>query len=143
MIDLRVVRENPEIVRQSQIARGDDPAIVDQILEADTLRRSTLGEFESLRARQKSIGKDVAKAKGEERTALLEQTKTLAAEVKRLQGVAEEASGTLETLMFKVANIIDQAPAGGEEDFIVLRHEGDARDFAAEGFEPRDHLALG
>lgn len=138
-----MVRENPEIVRQSQIARGDDPAIVDQILEADTLRRSTLGEFESLRAQQKSIGKDVAKAKGDDRTALLEQTKTLAAEVKRLQGVAEEASSTLETLMFKVANIIDQAPAGGEEDFIVLRHEGESRDFTAEGFEPRDHLALG
>lgn len=138
-----MVRENPEIVRQSQLARGDDPAIVDQILEADTLRRSTLGEFESLRARQKSIGKDVAKAKGEERAALLEQTKTLAAEVMRLQTVAEEASATLETLVFKVANIIDQAPAGGEEDFIVLRHEGESRDFTAEGFEPRDHLALG
>lgn len=143
MIDLRVVRENPEIVRQSQIARGADPAIVDEIAAADALRRSSLVEFENLRAQQKSIGKDVAKAKGDERTALLEQTKTLAADVKRLQGVAEQAGATLDKLLFQVANIIDQAPSGGEEDFVVLRHEGTARDFAAEGFEPLDHLALG
>lgn len=143
MIDLRVVREDPEIVRQSQIARGADPAIVDEIIAADSLRRSSLVEFENLRAQQKSIGKDVAKAKGDERTALLEQTKTLAADVKRLQAVAEEAGQTLDNLLFQVANIIDQAPSGGEEDYVVLRHEGQARDFGAEGFEPLDHLALG
>ncbi|XBH21048.1 serine--tRNA ligase [Jonesiaceae bacterium BS-20] len=143
MIDLRVVRENPEIVRQSQIARGEDPAIVDAIIAADSARRASLLEFENLRARQKSIGKDVAKAKGDERTALLEQTKTLAADVKRLQADADEAAATLETLMYKIANIISDAPSGGEEDYIVLRHEGQARDFAAEGFEPLDHLAIG
>ena len=138
-----MVRETPEIVRASQIARGDDPAIVDAIIAADSVRRSALTEFEELRASQKSIGKDVARAKGDERTALLEKTKTLAADVKAAQTRADEAAATLETLMFKVGNVIADAPSGGEEDFIVLRHEGAARDFAAEGFAPLDHLALG
>jgi seryl-tRNA synthetase len=140
VIDLRILRENPDLVRQSQIARGDDPTIVDAILEADVVRRSSLVEFENLRAEQKTIGKDVAKAQGDEKAALLERTKTLSAEVKRLQAAANEAD---EKLNSTIGNLIDGAPAGGEEDYIVLRHEGTPRDFAAEGFEPRDHLALG
>lgn len=143
MIDLRILRENPDLVRQSQVARGADPAIVDSILEADSVRRSSLIEFESLRAEQKSIGKDVARAQGEEKQALLERTKTLAAEVKRLQAVANEADEQLTTLMLSVGNLAEGAPAGGEDDYIVLRKEGTIRDFAAEGFEPQDHLALG
>ena len=143
MIDLRILRENPDLVRQSQIVRGDDPAIVDAILEADSVRRSSLIEFENLRAEQKSLGKDVAKAQGEEKQALLARTKELAAEVKRLQAVANEADETLSALTLKIGNLVEGAPAGGEDDYIVLRHEGTPRDFAAEGFEPQDHLALG
>jgi len=143
VIDLRILRENPDLVRQSQIVRGDDPAIVDSILEADSVRRSSLIEFENLRAEQKSLGKDVAKAQGEEKQALLARTKELAAEVKRLQAVANEAEETLSALTLKIGNLVEGAPAGGEDDYIVLRHEGTPRDFAAEGFEPKDHLALG
>ncbi|WP_019147044.1 serine--tRNA ligase [Timonella senegalensis] len=143
MIDLRILRENPDLVRQSQIVRGDDPAIVDSILEADSVRRSSLVEFENLRAEQKSLGKVVAKAQGEEKQALLARTKELAAEVKRLQAVANESGETLAQLMSSIGNLVEGAPAGGEEDYIVLRHEGTPRDFAAEGFEPKDHLALG
>jgi len=143
VIDLRILRENPDLVRQSQIVRGDDPAIVDAILEADSVRRSSLIEFENLRAEQKSLGKDVAKAQGEEKQALLARTKELAAEVKRLQAVANEADETLSALTLKIGNLVEGAPAGGEDDYIVLRHEGTPRDFAAEGFEPQDHLALG
>ncbi|WP_313277689.1 serine--tRNA ligase [Timonella senegalensis] len=143
MIDLRILRENPDLVRQSQIVRGDDPAIVDSILEADSVRRSSLVEFENLRAEQKSLGKDVAKAQGEEKQALLARTKELASEVKRLQAVANESGETLAKLMSSIGNLVEGAPAGGEEDYIVLRHEGTPRDFAAEGFEPKDHLALG
>ncbi|WP_435299176.1 serine--tRNA ligase [Timonella sp. A28] len=143
MIDLRILRENPDRVRQSQIARGADPSIVEAILDADSVRRSSLIEFENLRAEQKTIGKDVAKAQGDEKTALLARTKVLAAEVKRLQAVANEADEKLNTLLLTVGNLVEGAPAGGEEDYIVLRHEGTPRDFTAEGFEPQDHLALG
>ena len=146
MIDLRVVRDNPDLVRASQVARGDDPALVDQVLDADSRRRSALTEFEQLRAEQKSLGKDVAKAQGDERTALLARTKTIAEKVKALQSDADDADRTLTDLSRKIANIVEGAPAGGEDDYVVLRTEGTVRDFQAEygaDFVPRDHLDLG
>ncbi|WPF82564.1 serine--tRNA ligase [Sanguibacter sp. 4.1] len=146
MIDLRVVRDNPDLVRASQVARGDDPALVDQVLDADSRRRAALTEFEQLRAEQKSLGKDVAKAQGDERTALLARTKTISEQVKALQAEADEADKTLTELSRRIANIVEGAPAGGEDDYVVLRTEGTIRDFQAEygaDFVPRDHLDLG
>lgn len=146
MIDLRVVRDNPDLVRASQVARGDDPALVDQVLDADSRRRAALTEFEQLRAEQKSLGKDVAKAQGDERTALLARTKTISEQVKTLQAEADEADKTLTELSRRIANIVEGAPAGGEDDYVVLRTEGTIRDFQAEygaDFVPRDHLDLG
>jgi len=146
VIDLRVVRDNPDLVRASQVARGDDPALVDQVLDADSRRRAALTEFEQLRAEQKSLGKDVAKAQGDERTALLARTKTISEQVKALQAEADEADKTLTELSRRIANIVEGAPAGGEDDYVVLRTEGTIRDFQAEygaDFVPRDHLDLG
>ncbi|WP_042437649.1 serine--tRNA ligase [Sanguibacter keddieii] len=146
MIDLRVVRDNPDLVRASQVARGDDPALVDQVLDADSRRRSALTEFEQLRAEQKSLGKEVAKAQGDERAALLARTKTIAEQVKALQADADDADTTLTELSRQIANIVEGAPAGGEDDYVVLRTEGTIRDFQAEygaDFVPRDHLDLG
>jgi len=146
VIDLRVVRDNPDLVRASQVARGDDPALVDQVLDADSRRRSALTEFEQLRAEQKSLGKDVAKAQGDERAALLARTKTIAEQVKALQADADDADKTLTELSRQIANIVEGAPAGGEDDYVVLRTEGTIRDFQAEygaDFVPRDHLDLG
>lgn len=146
MIDLRVVRDNPDLVRASQVARGDDPALVDQVLDADSRRRAALTEFEQLRAEQKSLGKDVAKAQGDERTALLARTRTIAEKVKALQADADDADKTLTELSRSIANIVEGAPAGGEDDYVVLRTEGTIRDFQAEygaDFVPRDHLDLG
>lgn len=143
MIDLRLLRDNPDVVRASQLARGDDPALVDAALDADARRRSSLAEFEQLRAEQKSLGKEVARAQGEEKQALLARTKHLAEEVKARQATADEAEAQLKEILYSIANVIAGAPAGGEEDFVVLRKEGTIRDFAAEGFTPRDHLELG
>lgn len=145
MIDLRALRENPEPARESQIARGADPALVDQILEADALRRSSLQEFESLRATQKDVSKSVGKASPEERPAVLAHAKELAEQVKAAEARANEADAEAERLARLLPNLVlPGVPRGGEEDYVVLRHEGPAvRDFAAEGFEPADHLALG
>ncbi|ACZ20144.1 seryl-tRNA synthetase [Sanguibacter keddieii DSM 10542] len=141
-----MVRDNPDLVRASQVARGDDPALVDQVLDADSRRRSALTEFEQLRAEQKSLGKEVAKAQGDERAALLARTKTIAEQVKALQADADDADTTLTELSRQIANIVEGAPAGGEDDYVVLRTEGTIRDFQAEygaDFVPRDHLDLG
>ncbi|MDR7383088.1 serine--tRNA ligase [Promicromonospora iranensis] len=143
MIDLRLLRDNPDVVRASQVARGDDPDLVDVALDADARRRSSLSEFESLRAEQKSLGKQVATAQGDEKQALLARTKQLAQDVKSHQATATEAEQELDRVLYSIANVIEGAPAGGEEDFVELRQVGERRDFAAEGFEPKDHLELG
>ncbi|MBD8078659.1 serine--tRNA ligase [Cellulosimicrobium arenosum] len=143
MIDLRLLRDNPDLVRASQVTRGDDPALVDAALDADARHRAALSEFETLRAEQKSLGKQVAHAQGEEKAELLTRTKQLSADVKARQADAGAADDEIKDLLYRISNIVEGAPAGGEDDYVVLRTEGTIRDFATEGFTPRDHLDLG
>jgi len=144
MIDLRDLRENPERYRDSQRARGADVGLVDRIIEADESRRSRLQDFESLRAEQKSVSASVGRASQQDRPAVLARARELAIHVKEAEAAASAAASILDDLAHQLANLIEGAPAGGEEDYVVVRHEGpEPRDFAAEGFEPADHLALG
>ena len=144
MIDLRELRADPERARASQRARGEDPGVVDQVLSADERHRTALSGFEAARAEQKAHGKQVARATGEEKQALLAEVKDLAARVKALQAEADEALAERDAAMRRIGNIVkDGVPVGGEDDYVVLEEVGTPRDFAAEGFVPRDHLELG
>lgn len=144
MIDIKLLRENPDVVRASQRARGEDPGLIDEILAGDERRRATIAEFEALRAEQKAMGRSVAKSRGEEKQALLARTKEVAARVKELDAAKDEAQVELDALLRRVGNVIvDGVPTGGEDDYVVLEEVGTPRDFAAEGFEPKDHLELG
>ena len=144
MIDLRVLRDTPDVVRTSQRLRGDDPSLVDAVLDLDARRRAALTDYERLRAEQKSLGKEVAQAKGDAKAELLTRGKTLADQVKALQADADAAAVELDEVVSRIGNVvIDGVPAGGEDDYVVLRHVGTPRDFAAEGLRPRDHLELG
>lgn len=141
MIDLRLLREDPDLVRASQTARGDDPHLVDQVLDADARRRSALTEFETLRAEQKSLGKLVAKAQGDEKHALLTRGKHLAEQVRALQSDADAAEAVATELSRRISNIVeDGVPVGGEDDYVVLKHVGERPAF---DFPVRDHLELG
>src|SRR5690606_35972336 len=120
------------------------PDLADRALEADASRRATIAAFEQKRAEQKAFGKRVAQAKGEEKQALLEQVKALAAEVKELEAAQDVAEQAWTDALKLIPNVVsDEAPAGGEDDFVVLEHVGTPRDFEAEGFEPLDHIELG
>jgi seryl-tRNA synthetase len=144
VIDVKDLTENPDKYRASQRARGADEALVDSIIAADARRRGSLTEYETLRAQQNQFGKKVAAAKGEEKQALLAEVKDLAQKVKAAQSSADEAQAEMDELMRVVPNlIIDGIPAGGEDDYAVVKTVGTPRDFAAEGFEPRDHLEIG
>ncbi len=139
-----MLRENPDKFRASQAARGADESVVDRVLEADSARRSAITEYETLRAEQKSFGKQVAQAQGEDKQRLLADVKELAERVKDADSRADAAQTTIDELLKALPNlIIDGIPAGGEDDFTVLKHVGQPRDFAAEGFEARDHLEIG
>ena len=144
VIDPRLLRDNPDLIRAAQVKRGLSDAVVDVALSADEARRVAIVAFEALRAEQKQLSKQIPQAQGEEKTALLERTKALAADVKAAEAAQVEAENTWREAMLAIPNpAADEAPAGGEDDFVVLETIGTPRDFAAEGFEPRDHIELG
>jgi len=144
VIDLKVLRDNPDAVKHSQKVRGEDPAIVDQLLVADAGSRAAITEFETLRAEQNTLSKAVGSAKGDEKLALLENAKALASQVKAADAKRGEAEAKTNSLLLQIANLIDlKAPVGGEEDFLVIEEIGTPRDFKAAGFEPKDHVELG
>ncbi|MFE0735658.1 serine--tRNA ligase [Streptomyces sp. NPDC058855] len=144
MIDLRLLREDPDRVRASQRARGEDVALVDALLSADERRRSSGVRFDELRSEQKALGKLIPKATPEERAVLLQKAEQLKTDVKAAEAEQNEADETAKRLLLQLGNIVHpDVPVGGEEDFVVLETHGTVRDFAAEGFEPKDHLELG
>ncbi len=141
MIDLRILRENPEALRASQRTRGEDPSLVDAAADADAQRRAAMAASERLRAEQKVLGKQVAQARGDEREAVLERTRELSAQVKAAQVEVEALTETFEALVLTIPNVVDAAVVpGGEEDFVVLREVGER---PAPGGRVRDHLELG
>ncbi|AWE51258.1 serine--tRNA ligase [Streptomyces nigra] len=144
MIDLRLLREDPDRVRASQRARGEDVALVDSLLAADERRRSSGVRFDELRAEQKQLGKLIPRASGDEKAELLKKASQLAADVKAADAERDAAAAETQELLAKLGNLVHpDVPVGGEEDFVTLETHGEIRDFAAEGFEPKDHLELG
>jgi seryl-tRNA synthetase len=141
VIDPQILRDSPEILRRSQEARGSSVSLVDDAIAADTRRRTTIGEFENLRAEQNAFGKTVASAPKEEKRALVAQAQELAARVKAAQQVSAEAEAEFSRIVGAIQNpIIDGVPSGGEDNFITLREVGEKATF---DFEPRDHAELG
>jgi len=144
MIDIKFLRDNPDVVRASQKGRGESVELVDQILIADEKRRAALSEFENLRQEQNVLSKSVGAAKGDEKTALLASAKELAEKVKAADAKRAEVEEEAKKLTLQLSNLLDpDAPIGGEADFVTLEHVGTPRDFTQEGFEPRDHVELG
>ncbi|MEW2075071.1 serine--tRNA ligase [Streptomyces sp. NPDC012403] len=144
MIDLRLLREDPDRVRASQRARGEDVALVDALLSADERRRSSGVRFDELRAEQKSLGKLIPKAAGDEKAELLKRAEQLKADVKAADTERDAADTETQELLLRLSNLVHpDVPVGGEEDFVTLETHGGIRDFDAEGFAPKDHLELG
>ncbi len=141
MIDLNLLRENPDAIRASQHSRGADTALVDQAVEIDKKKRQAQGEFEKLRAEQNAHGKLVAQAPKEEKTALVEKAQSLAASVKQAEAKANQLEAELSHLLMKIDNVVvDGVPSGGEDNFQVLREVGQKPTFS---FTARDHAQLG
>lgn len=141
MIDLRFLREDPDAVRASQRARGDDPAAVDRLLAADAARRAAVSAGDGLRAEQKELGRAIGKASAEDRPALLERGKELAAQVKAAEAAEATANEELAAAHKAIGNIVEPGvPPGGEDDYVVIKHVGEVPTLP----EPvRDHLELG
>jgi seryl-tRNA synthetase len=140
VLDLRVIRDDPDRVRASQRARGEPPEFVDQLLSADRGRRESLAEFERLRAEQKALSRQIPSAQGDEKQALLDKARHLGTAVKAAEAAADGAQQIFDHAALQLANVVeDGVPAGGEENYVVLREVGELPDLA----QPRDHLELG
>jgi seryl-tRNA synthetase len=140
VIDLRLLRDDPDLVRASQRARGASESLVDELLRADEARRSTLQSFEALRAEQKQLSDRMRTVKPEEKAALGKRTKQLSAQVKAAAAAKDEAEAALRAAHLAIPNVIEpETPAGGEDDYVVAREVGTKPTIA----EPRDHLELG
>ena len=141
MIDPRLLRDEPDRVRAAQAKRGLSDEVVDRAISADETRRAAIAEFERLRGDQKTLGKQIPQAQGDEKTALLEQTKELSARVKAAEAAQTEAEELWRSTLMEIPNVAaDEAPAGGEEDYRVIETVGTKPEF---DFEPRDHVELG
>ena len=141
MLDPKLLREDPEAVRASQRARREDPGLVDSVLAADETRRRAIASFDRLRAEQKGLGREVAKASGEEKARLLDRTRELAVLVKAADAAQGEAAAAFDGFLRSLSNIAEPGvPEGGEDDYAVLEHVGEPPQF---DFEPLDHLEIG
>jgi seryl-tRNA synthetase len=140
VLDLRVIRDEPDRVRASQRARGEPPEFVDQLLSADRGRRESLAEFERLRAEHKALSRQIPSAQGDEKQALLDKARHLGTAVKAAEAAADGAQQIFDHTALQLANVVeDGVPAGGEENYVVLREVGERPDIE----QPRDHLELG
>jgi seryl-tRNA synthetase len=139
VIDVRVLRDDPERGRLSQLARGGDPELVDQLLAADVARRGAVSTADTLRAESNAASKAIGSATKDDRPALIaaaQQRKAMLADAETSQSAAEEA---LIAAQLALPNLIEGAPPGGEADFIELKQVGSKPTLE----NPLDHMELG
>ena len=154
MIDIALLREQPDLIRASQRARGERVELVDEAISADSRRRAAVAAFDSLRNEQKTLGKDIGPLQGAvkkgdtskqaELDELMAKATKLSADVTAAEEALRVADTALEAVLKEFSNVVHPAvPVGGEDDFVVLEHVGTPRDFAAEGLAVRDHIEIG
>jgi len=158
VIDPAILRSDPDRIRESQRRRGESVDVVDRLVDADQRSRDARMRFDELRNEQKVLGKQIGPLQGQLKKAdddakpalqsqvdeLMAAAQDLADRVKAAEQEADAAEQEADALWLEVSNLVDlTSPVGGEEDFVVLEHVGTPRNFAAEGFEPKDHLDIG
>ncbi len=154
VIDIALLREQPELVRASQRGRGERVELVDDAIAADASRRAAVSSYDALRNEQKTLGKQIGPLQGAvkkgdtskqgELDALMAAATKLAADVEAAESVLRDADAALDAVLKQFSNILHpDAPIGGEEDFVVIEHVGQPRDFAAEGITVKDHIDIG
>lgn len=143
MLDMRLIREEPDRVRQALISRNDDPAVVDRVLAIDERRRALLVEKESLQARRNDLSKQVSRIKDlDEKKALIEGSKAIGPRITELEGETDAVEDELRRTVLGIPNVPGPyTPVGkSEEDNPVVRTWGEPRKF---DFQPLEHWDIG
>jgi seryl-tRNA synthetase len=149
------VRSNPQIVKDSQSARGENPALVDEFLKNDQQWRNLTVEVDNLRAEQKSLSKEIGNLKGQQKSTpgpeidkqldvLTKKGTGLSDNIAALTSKQEEVKTLADKAMTGISNLVHKnAPVGAEKDFKVIETVGKPRDFNAENIKIKDHVELG
>jgi len=143
MLDIKLFREQPELVKDGLRKVGGEPGVVDQVLELDERRRELLVEVEQLKAERNTLSREVGKTKDPaEREQRIAQARAAGERIPELDRQTAEVEAQLERVMLEIPNLPDpQVPVGADEtENVELRVEGAERTFA---FEPRPHWELG
>ncbi len=140
MIDLKLLRDDPDAVRASQRTRGADEGLVDALLAADARRREAVFEADAIRGAQNELSRNIRSADPAAREKLIKEGRRLAGEVKDAEAALHAADAALREAHLAIANVVeDGVPAGGEDDFVTLETVGTPPQVA----EPKDHLEIG
>ncbi len=139
VIDLRLLRDDPEQFRASQLDRGDDPAAVDRLLGADQGRRAAVARADDLRSEANQASKAIRSAPPDQRKAMVERARLRKRDVQEAESALAASEAEWRAAHLAVPNLVQGAPPGGEQDYVVLREVGDKPAIDA----PLDHLDLG
>ncbi len=146
MLDIKLVRERPDFVRQRLATRGaGDEAHLDEILRLDELRRKLLSEVEALKAQRNRVSKEIGALMGQKKTAEAEakkvETRELGDRISQLDKQAAEAETGRHALLLRLPNLPHESVPLGKcaEDNPVVRIFGEKPDFK---FKPKSHVEL-
>jgi len=136
VLDLKLIRDDPDAVRAGLERKRADPSVVDRVLELDARRRELLPALEESRATQNKAGEKIAEAKrsGDSADAAIAEMREVAARVKAMQAEVATVDEQLAAARAALPNLPDPTAAGDEDE--VLREVGEA------GKTGRDHLEL-
>jgi seryl-tRNA synthetase len=141
MLDLKLIRDNPDLVRAGLRKRGADPVLVDRVLDADRKRRELVAEVERLRAEQNRVSAEIPKLADRSRQARIAEMREVAAKIKALEPDLAAAEETRDGILLLFPNLPhDSVPGGDASANVVLRTWGSPPAF---GFTPKDHVELG
>jgi seryl-tRNA synthetase len=143
MLDIKLIREQPDLVKAGLRKRDDDPAMVDRVLEIDGRRRELIFQVERFKAEKNAASKEIGKIKDPaERTKRIAELRAQHDPIPELDKQISEVEAQLQRLMLELPNLPHpDVPVGtSEADNIVVRTEGEPRSFA---FKPRPHWELG
>jgi len=143
MLDINLIRENPELVREALKKRQEDPTPVDRVLELDAQRRDLIQDVEALKAERNKVSKEIGKMKdAEERQTKIEAMRAVGDKISDIDEELREVQASLDAVMSILPNIPDErTPLGVDEsENVVLKTSGELPEF---DFEPKPHWDLG
>jgi seryl-tRNA synthetase len=143
MLDVKMVRSNPDEVRRALVRRGASTSSLDEFLTAEKERRRLLTDVEIMRAERKSASDAIATVKkgGGDAAPAIAAMRALGDTIKQRETELAEIDERLRTMLLEIPNLVlDDVPPGGADDAVVVRLVGEPRQF---DFPAKDHLDLG